>query len=510
VGKIYINTDAVYNLKSNMYSKRNSCKNYSGRVYSVQNNLYWKVLNRSRIRTRLNNLRTRINRQSELLYSYSQVLGTVNNNMTDTDNRLRNDAKRITCQMNRITRVMDVCQNGSKRSKKMWGLDAEEYSFITSLFGGGVLNGAALSTKILRSYTWDYDSFMSVASVMGLIGVARPVALMSVAPTWITYMMKNVDGNGINYLGGTSTTKKTSDIEPSWFAKFINNQLKAEGDVLHGEKTAMGSIFGIGTGGTVVGSILHGEAGIKSSGSFSFKDKDGNWDFKNAGFSTKAKASGSIATGEVSGNIGYLNGKLSGELLTGGVYGEAKATLYEDGKFNPSLYAGVGAEVSAAHGEAEVGFGNDQYGIDVGAEGDLLHAEAEAGAGIGYIGTDKEGNAQHGAKAEVSAMASLAEGKVEGGITVFGIDIDVGVKGYAGAVGVEAGASVTTDGVTGSFGGALAFGGKLDISVDWSDAEWIGYSIDAVGDFAEDTFEATGEFFDDVGSFVSSKFTVFN
>lgn len=174
MGKIYLNTDAVYNLKSNMYSKRNSCRDCSSRVYSVQNNLYWKVLNRSRIRTRLNNLRSRINRQSELLYSYSQVLGTVNNNMTDTDNRLRNDAKRLTCQMSRITKVMSVCQNGSARSKKMWGLNAEDYSFITSLFGGGI-GGASLSTKALTDgfKKWSWDSIKSAGYVGTVLGLGE-------------------------------------------------------------------------------------------------------------------------------------------------------------------------------------------------------------------------------------------------------------------------------------------------------------------------------------------------
>lgn len=179
MGKIYINTDAVYNLKSNMHSKSNSCKNYSSRVYSVQNNLYWKVLNRRNIRNRLNNLRAKITRQSELLSSYSQVLGAVNNNMTDTDNRLRSDAKKITCQMNRITTVMNVCQNGSNRSKKIWGLDAKEYEFITSLFGGG-LGGAALSTKALTDgfKKWSWDSIKKAGYFGSVLGIGEGIAKM--------------------------------------------------------------------------------------------------------------------------------------------------------------------------------------------------------------------------------------------------------------------------------------------------------------------------------------------
>lgn len=177
MGKIYLDTDAVYRLKSNMYSKRNSCKDCSSGVYSIQNNLYWKVLNRNRIRTRLNDLRTRINRQSELLYSYSKVLGTVNTNMTDTDNRLRNEAKRLTCKMSRITKVMDVCRNGSKRSKKIWGLKAEEYTFLTSLFGGGI-GLASLSTKALTdgAKKWAWDSVKSAGYFGAALSIGEGIA----------------------------------------------------------------------------------------------------------------------------------------------------------------------------------------------------------------------------------------------------------------------------------------------------------------------------------------------
>ena len=41
-------------------------------------------------------------------------------------------------------------------------------------------------------------------------------------------------------------------------------------------------------------------------------------------------------------------------------------------------------------------------------------------------------------------------------------------------------------------------GGGFDISIDWSDAEWIGDSIDAVGDF----FESAANVADSVGNFL--------
>jgi len=294
---------------------------------------------------------------------------------------------------------------------------------------------------------------------------------------------------------GTTASDDTTDKEHSAFAKFVNNELKTSGAVLSGETSGEGEFLGFSTAGSASGSILYGEAGIKSKMSWKYKDKDGNWDFKSFGLSTEAKATGAVAKGEVEGNIGYLHGKLEGSALTGAVSGEVKATLWDDGKFNPSLFLGGKAEGSVLKGSAEGGFGTDQYGIYGKADGDLLHAEAEAKAGVGYIGKDKNGKAQYGASAEASAMASLAQGKVKGGISLFGIDIDVGLKGYAGAAGVEVGGSITTSGVKANLSGALALGAGLDVSIDWSDATWIGDTVDAVGDFVGET----ADFVSDVG-----------
>lgn len=306
-------------------------------------------------------------------------------------------------------------------------------------------------------------------------------------------------GGVVTTAGVTSSTKTSDENERSWFAKFINNDLKTSGSVLSGEKTGEGELWGISTAGTVSGAILTGDASIKSRASWKFKDKDGKWDFKSFGISTEAKASGAVAKGEVEGNLGYLHGKASGKAITGAVKGEAKFTLYDDGELNPSLSIGAKAEGSVLQGDAEFGFGTDQYGVYAKADGDLLHAEAEAKAGVGYLGKDEKGNATYGASAEASAMASVAQGKVKGGITIFGIDIDVGVKGYAVAAGVEAGGSITTEGVTANFSGALGLGAGLDVSVDWSDAEWIGDSIDAVGDFVGDATEFVGDTIEYVG-----------
>lgn len=327
MGKIYLNTDAVYKLKSNMYSKRNSCRDYSNRVYSIQNGLYSKVLNRNRIRTRLNNLRNRINRQSELLYSYSRILETVNNNMTDTDDRLRNDAKKLTCKMSRITKVMSICQNGSKRSKKIWGLNAEDYSFITSLFGGKI-DGPSLSTKALTESIekWSWDSLKSA----GYVGTALGL------------------GEGfINMVNGTGTmSSSVKTLSSAWkaiknFDVDASNMGKVK-RILHPDtyKAAWGKkIFG-------VGNYFGNKTGAASKAS--------NWstrfynNFQKAG--TKELSKISWTSVALSGILNFFDNKEeyeSGEISQGRAVAETITETAVDVVTDVVLTAGAAAAVGA-------------------------------------------------------------------------------------------------------------------------------------------------------------------
>lgn len=296
---------------------------------------------------------------------------------------------------------------------------------------------------------------------------------------------KSSSGGGT--FAGTSGDSGVSNGEPekSWFEKFFFGDLKGEGSLLKGESHGESDIFGSDAAGTLTGALFYGQYSVKNKMSFKLKDENGNWDLKSFGFVSKLKATGALAKGEAKGNIGKLSGALEGSLLTGAVSGEVKATIYDDGKINPSVKAGVKGSVSAAKGSAEVAYGDKNYDVHGSAEGDLLHAEAEAEVGAGYLGKDDDGNSRYGVSAKAGAMASVAEGKVKGGFTFLGIKVNAGVKGYAGAVGVEAGGSITTNGVKASFAGAAAIGGGIDIEVDWSGFD----------DWAKDTINNIVEFF---------------
>ncbi|MBP3441235.1 MAG: hypothetical protein J6L62_00390 [Clostridia bacterium] len=290
------------------------------------------------------------------------------------------------------------------------------------------------------------------------------------------------------------------DDSKSWIARFINNELVEKAALWRIEIGHSGTFLGANTSRKVSASFLAGEAGLKNKASFKLKNKDGSWNTDSFGFKTEAYATGALAQGEASGNIGYLHGKASTKVVTGAATGEAKCTIFDDGKFRPSIELEGKVSGSVIQGEIEGGFGTDQYGISAGAEGSLLNAEAGAGVGAGYLGTDKKGKALYGVKAEASALASAAQGEVKGGITIFGIDIDLGVKGHAGAIGGKAGGAITTDGAKLDLGGALGVGAEVSISVDWSDAKWVGKTVDAIGDTIQGATEFVGNAYDTIST----------
>lgn len=307
-----------------------------------------------------------------------------------------------------------------------------------------------------------------------------------------------------------SSIFSTTDGTKSWFAKFINNELKTSGEVISGSTSKEGTWLGIDYSGILSGALLYGEAKIQNKANFKLKNDKGELDLKSFGLSSEASASGGVAKGEMEGRFGEYHGKLKGEFLTGAVKGETKLTFFDDGMFNPSLRAGVKAEGSVLKGSAEWGRGDDQFGNYTKASGDVLHAEAGAEAGIGYLGKDKDGKPRYGVMAKASAMASVAQGKISRGITLFGVDIDVGVKGYAGAVGAEVGGGITTSGAKVDLSGALDLGLGLEISVDWSDAKWIGEGIDSAVKWAGDATKTVGTWIggaaDSTGKFISGLF----
>lgn len=373
-------------------------------------------------------------------------------------------------------------QNVAREASGVSYLQGKILEQATTIVGPGVINGPDIR---LANIPWLKNALTLVMSdqsekarlLGGLFGVGGLLAGAITLPPAITQCPNPEQDRG-------------------WLAKFFNNELKDSGSWLGtGPKTKTGTFLGFNTSGTAEGDLLYWETGIKNKSSFKFKDG------VTFGLDTEASATGALAAGRVEGNIGLLHGDASGKVGAVTASGKVKATLWDDGKFDPSLSVGGKLSGSVLQGEVNGGFGNDQYDVHVGASGDLLHAEAEGEIGAGHF-KDKDGNDQYGVYGKVGGMASLAQGKVKGGFKIFGIKVDASVKGHVGAVGATTGAGLTTKGANVKLGGGLGVGGEVELSVDWSDAKWAGDMVQDVGDFVVDTGKAIGKAADAVGDFV--------
>ena len=217
----------------------------------------------------------------------------------------------------------------------------------------------------------------------------------------------------------------------------------------------------------VIGNFLTGQ--IKSTGGAKFDLKK-----KEVGVSAGITAEGSVLQGKIDEQVGdlYLNGQA--DLLTGAVSGKIGATLFKDGKFNPSLFANGEAKVAVAKGKVGARYGDEKNNVHVNADGSVLGAEAHVKSQIGMLEyTDSSGNKQtgFGVAASAGAEAYVAKGRVSGGFSLFGVKVDIGAEGKLLDAGASAGVEYIPGKFKGKIGAGLGLGAGLDISIDWSNVD---------------------------------------
>lgn len=184
----------------------------------------------------------------------------------------------------------------------------------------------------------------------------------------------------------------------------------------------------------------------------------------------------STTSGKISGGLGALSASMEGKVGSSEVTGTVGLSLYKDGKLSPALEMELKSEIAAFKGEASAQYGNEQFNGHVEAEVGVGVLESELAVGAGVITyTDKAGNqkTELGLQGKAGAAAYVTSGKVSGGLTIFGIEINITAKAHVGA-GFEAEGRITTGGVSGSIGGSLGLGGSLEISMDWSNFSLFG------------------------------------
>lgn len=256
---------------------------------------------------------------------------------------------------------------------------------------------------------------------------------------------------------GSSTSAQASAASSSGnpFWDFIKGDAKLEGAVRDGSLSGEGAFLGIAASGAISGELLGFEASLKPEVAFNLGDADSDAE---AYASVKGKLEGHVAKGKAEGDYGLLHGEAEVTAISGAVEGELGASLFENGKFAPAIFAGASAKASALSGKAESRFGSEDTNLHAEAKGDVLVAEAEA---RGHIGAD-------GVGATVKAGAWTAQGEISGGFEFMGVKVDLGVKGKAGGAGVEAQFGADKNTVEGELGLGLGLGAGVSFKIDFS------------------------------------------
>lgn len=223
--------------------------------------------------------------------------------------------------------------------------------------------------------------------------------------------------------------------------------------------------------GSAAGNIFNGSYDLftfKATGKVDNSLSIKNGKLKDAYIEAGAGLEGHLAHGKVGGKYGVLSG--NAEVTAG--HGEAgitgKASLYKDGKLDPTLSLDASAKAEGIKGSADALLGSDEYNIHAEAEGTVGEAEAHAGISFGKVKSKGAGKSNYGFSAEAGAEATGLKGKVSGGVTICGVKLDASITGKAFSVGGTAGVKATSTSASGKLGISALLGGEVEFSIDWS------------------------------------------
>lgn len=198
------------------------------------------------------------------------------------------------------------------------------------------------------------------------------------------------------------------------------------------------------------------------------------WDIEKGDISAdliNVSAGSCLAKGSIAATYGQAGIVASANVGEVAVSGKIGATLFKDGKFAPEIGAGVKAEVNAAKVDVKTNIGSEENNLHGKVSGQFLGYVAAAKLNVGKIEyVDSEGNkhTKYGVETDIGAESYVAKGSISGGITIFGINIDVSVEGKAGGGGAKAGGGVTNSSASGEIGLGFILGLGAKVNVDWS------------------------------------------
>lgn len=282
--------------------------------------------------------------------------------------------------------------------------------------------------------------------------------------------------------------RKTENSSKSQFSGAVTNEdarKSAEGYTAGGGGYSRGG-GGAGSFGSGGGGGSRGDCGSTTTEKGSVADWFQRW--KNW-LNEETAESGSRWQWRARYDDGTTNGEIEVKTLPWEISKKGEARWWKDGKLNPQVIIDVSA-IGALIGVTVSGrHGTDNYNIHADGEGQIGYGEVSANLKIGQV-EDKDGKTGYGITGKIGAIVAAARGRVKSGVTIFGVDINITARGYAGGVGFTAGVEATTNGVSAGIDYAAGLGGGVSVSVDWSDAmsfqeirEDVSEGVDALVDY---------------------------
>lgn len=239
--------------------------------------------------------------------------------------------------------------------------------------------------------------------------------------------------------------------------QFLDGDLSIEGSLLSAEDRGTVNVFGADVEGWLGGGLVGWSASLVPYGK---GKQDVSKATSSAMLGVEAKAEVYGVQGNTGMSYGYAKVDATSSTLVGAVSGVLGASLFSDGSLDPSFSAKGEANATFLKNEATGKFGTDDYNLHGKAKGEVFTASAEAGASFGTKGLE----------AKAGAEAYMATGEISGGLTLFGVKLDMSLEAKAGGAGGKARLGVGDTAVEGELDLGLGLGLGVKARIDWSQA----------------------------------------
>ena len=237
--------------------------------------------------------------------------------------------------------------------------------------------------------------------------------------------------------------------------EFFAGNLAVKGALARADTSETFSLCGVPATGAAWGELVGGALCLVP---YAKGKGDGEANMSSAGLGAKAEAGAHAAAGGTNVAVGPLTSKGEAKAFAGSMGISAGASLLTKGDPVPSLTAKAEAKGYVLGGEGSMRMAVPNFDHHVKARGEVLTAKSEATFVVG----------DEGAETKLGAEAYVATGEILGGITFWGVKVDLSLEAKVGGAGGAVGVAAKPTSIEGEIAAGLGLGVGAKLKVDWS------------------------------------------